>query len=250
VLLEHARRALGELERARAEIRPVSGELHGLVTVGLLPSIAEPVSEALTQRVNREHPAVQLRLLIGYAGHLADWLDSADVDLAILYEVTPSTAVELHPLLDEALWVVGPPDSGLSLDRPVHFAEIHDRLRVMPSPAHAMRAMVERVAADEKCPLNIGVETNSMHVQRRLAAAGVGLTVLPGSAAAEDVERGLLTAAPLLDAGLHRRLMLAVPGTRRLGRAVRAVAELLVDELARVVRGGAWPSATWVATAR
>ena len=45
ILLEHARRALSELERARAEIRPASGELRGLVTLGLSPSIAEPIGE-------------------------------------------------------------------------------------------------------------------------------------------------------------------------------------------------------------
>ena len=57
ILLEHARRALSELERARAEIRPVSGELRGLVTLGLSPSFAEPIGEALVARLAAEHPA-------------------------------------------------------------------------------------------------------------------------------------------------------------------------------------------------
>jgi DNA-binding transcriptional LysR family regulator len=249
VLLEHARRALAELERARAEIRPVSGELHGLVTVGLLPSFAEPLSEALVARVAREHPAVRLRRSVGYARHVADWLDAADVDLAVLYDVQPSAAVEVRPLLDEGLWVVGPPGSELSIDHPVHLAKVHDRLRILPSPGHAIRNMVERVAAAEKCELRVDVETNSMNVQRRLAAAGVGLTVLPSIAVAEDVDSGRLAAAPLLDDGLHRRLLLAMPGTRRLGHAVRGVAAILVDEMARSVRAGAWPAAAWLAAA-
>ena len=55
ILLQHARRALSELERARAEIRPASGELRGLVTLGLSPSIAEPIGEA--QGISTVHPA-------------------------------------------------------------------------------------------------------------------------------------------------------------------------------------------------
>ncbi|MEK6438276.1 LysR family transcriptional regulator [Pseudonocardia sp. T1-2H] len=246
VLLEHARRALGELERARAEIRPRSGELQGLVTVGLLPSFADPLAEALVGRVAREHPTVQLRLLVGYAGHVAEWLDAADVDLAVLYDVRPSASVDVRPLLDEALWVVGPPDADLSLEHPMGLAEVVDRLRVLPSRPHAMRNMLERTAARKGCELRVAVETNSMSVQRRLAAAGVGLTVLPGTAVTNALARGRVTAAPLTDPEMRRRLVLAMPGTRKLSVAARGVADLLVDEMARSVASGAWPSATWL----
>jgi DNA-binding transcriptional LysR family regulator len=220
------------------------------VTVGLLPSFAEPLSEALVLRLARDHPAVQLRLSIGYAGHLAEWLDAAELDIAVLYAVKPSAAVEVRPLLDEALWVVGPPGSELSTDEPVHLAEVCDRLRILPSTTHALRSMVERVAAKEQCRLQIEVETNSMNVQRRLVAAGLGWTVLPSIAVAEEVRSGQLAAAPLNDPGLRRRLLLAIPGTRRIGFAARGVAEILVDEMARSVKNGAWPSASWLGTSR
>jgi DNA-binding transcriptional LysR family regulator len=250
VLLEHARRALGELERARAEIRPVSGELRGVVTLGLSPSFAEPIGEALVTRLAAEHPAVRLRISVGYTRHLADWLDSADIDLAVIYEVRPSSAVQVYPLLEDSLWVVGPPGSGLSPDQPVRFADVHERIRIQANPTHALRSILERVAAEQKIRLTIGVETNSMNMQQRLAAAGVGLTVLPSIAVAEDVASGRLSGAPLLDDGLRRRLLMALPGTRRLGHAVRGVAELLVAEMRQAVESGAWPSATWLAETR
>ena len=182
ILLEHARRALGELERARAEIRPVSGELRGVVTVGLSPSFAEPIGEALVARLAAEHPGVQLRLSIGYTRHLTDWLDAADIDFAVIFDVRPASAVEVRPLLEEPLWVVGPPGSDLSAEHPVQFADVADRIRIHASPTHAMRNMLERVAAEQKIRLRVTVETNSMQVQRRLAAAGSYYTVLPSIA--------------------------------------------------------------------
>ena len=250
ILLEHARRALSELERARAEIRPASGELRGLVTLGLSPSIAEPIGEALVARVATEHPAVQLRLSIGYTRHLADWLDAADIDLAVIYEVRPSSAVDVRPLLDESLWVVGPPGADLSPDRS---GPVRRRARAGAGPREPDARDAQHAGAGgrrAKIRLTVAVETNSMDVQQRLAAAGVGFTVLPGIAVAEDVARGRLTGAPLLDVGLRRRLLIALPGTRRLGHAVRGVAELLVDEMRRSVESGAWPSATWLAEPR
>jgi len=247
VLLDHARRALTELERARAEIRPMSGELRGTVALGLSPSFAEPLAEALTRRLAAEHPAVRLRLSVGFARHLADRLDAADVDLAVIYEIRPSSAVEVRPLLNEALWVVGPADAELSPDRPVRFADVHERVRVQSPPAHALRRMLERVAADEKIRLAVGVEADSMEVQRRLVAAGLGFAVLPGIAVAADMRQGRLAGAPLLDPGLRRRLLIALPGTRRLGYAVRGVAAILVEEMQDAVESGRWPSSTWLA---
>ena len=244
ILLEHARRALGELERARAEIRPVSGELRGVVTVGLSPSFAEPIGEALVARLAAEHPGVQLRLSIGYTRHLTDWLDAADIDLAVIFDVRPASAVEIRPLLEEPLWVVGPPGSDLSPEHPVRFADVADRIRIHASPTHAMRNMLERVAAEQKIRLRVAVETNSMQVQRRLAATGTYYTVLPSIAVAEDIAAGTLVGAPLTDRGLRRRLLLALPGTRRVGHAARGVAELLVEEMRHSVVSGAWPSAT------
>ncbi|MFI7130961.1 LysR family transcriptional regulator [Nonomuraea sp. NPDC050153] len=250
ILVEHARRALRELERAREQIRPASGELHGLVAVGLLPSLADPLSEALVRRIGGEHPAVRLRLSVGYAGHLAQWIDSADVDLALLYDVRPSTAVDVRPLLDEPLWVIGPKGTDLRPDRPVRLADVGDRLRILPGPPHALRSMVDRAAARENLTLRIDVETNSMTVQRRLALSGAGLTVLPGIAIADGLRGGTLAAAPLADPDLRRRLLLTFPGTRRVGRAARAVADILVEELARLLGDGAWPSATWLGKQR
>jgi LysR family transcriptional regulator, nitrogen assimilation regulatory protein len=156
----------------------------------------------------------------------------------------------VRPLLDDSLWVVGPPGSDLSPDRPVRFIDVHEHVRIQANPTHAMRTMLERVAAEEKIRLTVAVETNSMDVQQRLAAAGIGFTVLPSISVADDIARGHLTGAPLLDAGLRRRLLMALPATRRLGPAVRGVADLLVDEMRRSVQSGAWPSATWLADSR
>ncbi|MFI6735167.1 LysR substrate-binding domain-containing protein [Nonomuraea sp. NPDC050451] len=117
---------------------------------------------------------------------------------------------------------------------------------MLPSPPHALRSMVDRAAARENLTLRIDVETNAMTVQHRLALSGAGLTVLPGIAIADDLRRGTLAAAPLDDPDLHRRLLLTFPGTCRVSLAARAVAGILVEEMARLLDDGTWPSATWL----
>lgn len=55
-----------------------------------------------------------------------------------------------------------------------------------------------------------------MSVQKGLDWGGPGVTILPGIAIADDVARGLPGAAPpLSDANLPRKIVLALPNTRR-----------------------------------
>lgn len=246
VLLGYARRAVRELERARAEIRPARAAVHGLVTIGLLPSVADPLATAVVERMTQTHPDVRLRVMVGYDGHLAEWLEAADVDLALSYDVAVRTGVESSPLVEEPLWLVGPPGCGLTEAEPVDLGGRAGEPFVLPAPPHALRSIVDRAAARHAHELEVVAETNSMSVQRRLAMRGVGLTVLPRTAVADELAAGLLAAAPLVGELLRRRLVLAVPSTRRVGPAVRVVADVLATEVRRAIAEGRWPLARWI----
>ncbi|WP_371643801.1 hypothetical protein [Streptomyces mirabilis] len=74
-MVERARRALNELERARAEIRPTPGAVTGIVTVGLLESATDLLAEPLVSALARDRPGIELRLMTAYSGHLQRWLD-------------------------------------------------------------------------------------------------------------------------------------------------------------------------------
>ncbi len=61
VLVDRARRALAELERARAEVRPQGASVSGIVTVGLLESSVDIVAAPLVRRLRERHPGIRLR---------------------------------------------------------------------------------------------------------------------------------------------------------------------------------------------
>lgn len=76
-LVGYARRAMLELDRARAEIgsTAVAG-VNGLVTLGLLPSTVDMLSGPLVTALASRHPGIQIRLAVGYAGTLLQWLET------------------------------------------------------------------------------------------------------------------------------------------------------------------------------
>lgn len=247
ILAEHARRALLELGRARAEIQPSDARISGVVTIGLLPSTADLLAGPLLTAVKARHPSVSLRVSVGYAGHLRDWLESGEIDATLLYNPKATPTIQVQPLLGESLCVVGPRSSDLSPDRPLTLADIATWPMVLPSAPHGIRNMLEQARPGAGATLDVVAETNAMSVQKSLVARGHGFTILPSIAVTEDIARDELRAAPLSDPGLQRTIVLALPNTRRIAAAVRAVTALLVDEMRGAVERGDWPSARWLA---
>lgn len=242
IFVEYARRALAELDRARSEIQP-SGGLSGTVTIGLLPSTCDLLASDLVSTVAREHPAIHLRISMGYTGHLQNWLELGEVDAALLYDPKPSPALQIRPLLEEKLWIVGRPEAGFRVDSPVALEEVAGQPMILPNAPHGIRSLVEQACASAGIDLSVVAETNAMSVQKGLVLGAHGITILPGIAIVDDVARGLLSAAPLVNANLQRKIVLALPNTRRIPAAVRSVVDLLVTQINQAVRLGTWTAA-------
>ncbi|MGN9842652.1 LysR family transcriptional regulator [Nonomuraea sp. H19] len=243
IMVDRARRALNELERARAEVRPIPGVVTGIVTVGLLESTTTLLAEPLVSAIVRDHPGIELRLMTAYSGYLQQWLDGGDLDLSLLYNLDSTPSLNAHPLVWERLWVVAPPSDGLRADRAVPFAQAAARPLVMPTGGHALRTLIDAAAARAETEMDVVVQTNSMRVQKQLVLAGHGWTILPGVGIAEDVADGTLSAAPLCEPDVWRSIVLGTPRWGRTPPAAEVVARELVRQVRSAVRQGKWPSA-------
>ncbi|MCX4760268.1 LysR family transcriptional regulator [Streptomyces sp. NBC_01275] len=243
IMVGRARRALDELERARAEVQPTPGEVTGIVTVGLLESTSDLLAEPLVTAIARRHPGIELRLMTAYSGHLQQWLDDGDLDLTLLYNLGSTPSLNARPLVRERLWVVAPASAGLRSDRPVPFAEAATHPLVLPASGHALRRLIDAAAVRARSAMDVAVQTNSMRVQKQLVRAGHGWTVLPGMGIAEDVARGTLSAAPLSEPDVWRSIVLCTQRSGRTPPAVEAVARELIHRIDSTVAQGSWPSA-------
>jgi DNA-binding transcriptional LysR family regulator len=242
-LTERARRALTELDRARAELAPVPGTVAGLVTVGLLESTAELLAEPLVTAVRREHPGIELRLLTAYSGHLQQWLDDGDLDVSLLYNLASTPSLNVWPLLREKLWVVGSASDGLSAVTPVALREVAAHPVILPAPGHGLRVLVDQAVARAQVEFDVPVQTNSMTLQKQLVRRGHGWTILPGAGVAADVAAGLLSAAPLSQPEVWRSLVIGAARAGLVTPAAQAVASHLTRQARAAADRGEWPSA-------
>lgn len=245
-LAGYARRAMLELDRARAEIGGTSAGVSGLVTLGLLPSTIDQVAAPLVAAAARQYPGIRMRIAMGYAGTLRRWLETGEVDAALLYGSERPSEWQATPLIEEPLWLIGPPDCGLRASRPVPLPALDGRRLILPSAPHGIRALVDHACAVARVAPDVAAETNALSVQRSLVLHGHGWTILPPSAVAEDLRGNRLAGAPLGPPAIMRTIVLALPGSRASGRSVNCVVELLVEQVRRAVTSGEWTEGRWL----
>jgi len=238
IVVERARRALAELERARAEIHPVAGAIRGIVTVGLLDSVSGEIAEPLVAAVTSRYPGIRLRLLSGYSGHLKEWLDTGVADVAVLYNLTSSAGPHVRPIGDESLWAVAAPNAWRDPERNIPLRELVRHPVVMPAAPHGLRTLIDEACAAAGVEITPVVETNSMHVQKLLVASGLGWSVLPRIGVVNDIANGRLSGAPLCDPAVDRSIVLARSPSSRVPPAVEAVGQELERQIRRHVLDG------------
>lgn len=246
-LVGYGRRAMLELDRARAEIAGTGvTEVVGLVTLGLLPSTIDILSSPLVAALAAQYPGIRVRIAMGYAGTLLRWLETGEVDAALLYGAERSSNVQTTPLIEESLWVIAPRKAGLRADTPVPLASLSGRPLVLPSAPHGIRMLVDHACAVSNLSLDISVETNALSVQRSLVFGGHGYTILPPIAVAEDLRNRKLSGAPLADPSITRSIVLALPSNRPTSHHVRCAVQVLMQQAQQSIDSGTWLEGRWL----
>jgi LysR family nitrogen assimilation transcriptional regulator len=248
ILVGRAQRALQELDQAEAEIVAAGQSVSGTVSIGLLPSVSEMLAGPLVRALKLHHPRLTVRLTIGYAGYLQQWLENGEVDVALLYFSKPLPSLKATALVDEKLYVVGLPEAGLRTDVPVKLHELKSLPFIMPSNSYGLRLLLDNACAVAGMQLNIVAETNSMVGQKQLVSHGIGYTILPGGAVFDDVAQGRMSAAPITAPDVSRRIVLAQSLTHSSSLAVRRTVLELRSLIRDLIDRNAWPSATWIDT--
>ena len=245
-LVGYARRAMLELDRARAEIKGATAGIGGLVTLGLLPSTIDTLAGPLVSALATNYPGIRIRIAMGYAGTLLRWLQSGEIDAGLLYGAERSSEIQTRPLIEEPLWVIGPKEAKLRRNKPMSLGQLVGKPLVLPSAPHGIRTLVDHACAVSNVELTVSAETNALSVQRSLVLGGHGLTILPPIAVADDLRTGQLSGAPLAEPAITRTIVLALPTQRPTGPHVRCAVDLLVAGARNAVDAGAWLEGRWL----
>ena len=231
-LLDHARSILQQVERARREVDEVKGAPVGHVAIGLPPTLALAFTAPIVREFRRLYPKASVSIVEGLSVNIREWVVVGRVDVGVLYNPAPSPAIELSPLLEEELCLIGP-RSPRQKASPVRLRELPDYPLIIPSRPQAIRTLVEDRLATLGLRPQVALEIDAIGAILELVAEGEGYAVLsPRAVRMSDVGRRLV-ARPIVHPSLKSSLALAVSAQRPARPVQIAAAELVREMLAR-----------------
>jgi LysR family nitrogen assimilation transcriptional regulator len=195
LLLEHGRGILHQVERAREDLGRVHGSLAGRVAVGLPPSIARMLTVPLTHAFRQRLPNAALSISEGLTISMLEGLQTGRLDIALLYNPSANPDLNVHPLMEEELFLIGPrpklkvekkPKSNttatqpsIKKSQPISLQEVCDLPLIIPSRPNALRMLVETEMARIGCKPRISLEIDGVAAILDLINDGAGYAVLP-----------------------------------------------------------------------
>ncbi len=181
ILYTHARTILRQCEQAQLAVNNVGQTLRGQVAIGLAPgTAASSITMPLLQAVRNALPEVIVYLHENSGTDLNDKLIGGQLDMAVLYERAPAEGIASQPLLKEDLYLVGTRDCpGQSID----LTAVAEMNLFLPRDYSAVRLRVDEAFSLRRLTAKIIGEIESITTLTAAIASGMGVTVLPESAA-------------------------------------------------------------------
>jgi LysR family nitrogen assimilation transcriptional regulator len=226
LLLAHGRGILHQVERAKEELGRVRGALAGRVAIGLPTSVAKVMTVPLTREFRQRLPDASLSISEGLSASMLEGLLTGRLDLAVLYNATPSPDIELTPLVEEDLYLMQPPGTPAPADG-VTLRELSALPLVIPSRPNAIRMLVETELANIGCRPHIALEIDGVSAILDLVADGAGNAVLSRNAASTSAHADSLVLSRVHSPRLRTRLSVAISAQRPTTLTQQAMRELI-----------------------
>jgi DNA-binding transcriptional LysR family regulator len=238
-LRRRAERMLSEADDAAREMADHAGLRRGTVRIGCaLQTLVEGRLPRALATFGKRFPGVRVALIETHTAQVLRLVERGAVDLGLVHVVRGGTAaavgaeqagdeLALSPLYREPLVVIMHSRHPLARRAKLDLADLRDQPFVAFAPGSSVREALARATAARGFDLHIAFSTANMGSVRALVAAGLGVAVVPHSAA---IGRGLAVAA-LATPRLERVVTLVRNTSRYTAVSVAALREMLRTEL-------------------
>jgi LysR family nitrogen assimilation transcriptional regulator len=230
VLLELGRGIVHQMDRMVEELGRVQGQLAGRVAIGLPPTWAKLIALPLMKLLRSELPNATLAITEGLSLTLRDALLVGQLDMALLYDVAPTAELEVVPLREDELCVVGAASSDAAPDGMAmtlhHLATLP---LVIPARPHAIRTRLESELDALGLRPRVAYEIDGVSTNLDLVRDGAGYAVLPAFTMHMAERPADFRCWPVVPRSLVKRLVLAVSARRAATQTQKATFRVLAD---------------------
>ena len=199
-LADHARLALGQLDRAAFDIEAMTSGVSGSVSVGVVSSVAPTLMSGTIELFKRSTPQANVSVSEGHFVELLPQLEAGALDLVIarIWQPQELAGIDQMALFSEPIVVVAGHNHPLSQGGDVTWTDVTTYPWILPQPGSVARQAVDALfAANGLSPPNNTIASLSIALNLELLRAMPALGLLPQRLAQAQAARGETVILPL-----------------------------------------------------
>ncbi len=208
-LLPHAERAVAALEAGSAVVGEHARGESGLLTIGTAPSVGAYVLPGLLARYVARFAGIRLVVRTGHSEEIADLVARGELAIGLIRELHHPDLI-MQPLYEDELLLVVPPGHAFASQRSIDVRQIANSTLVLfdkMSSYYDLTNLMFRTAGVK--PRSI-IELDNIEAAKQVVRQGLGVALLPVTAIAGEVARGVLRTIPMNGVAPTRRRIVAV----------------------------------------
>ncbi|HEX3170941.1 MAG TPA: LysR substrate-binding domain-containing protein, partial [Burkholderiales bacterium] len=186
-IVEQAQRVLEETAAIRHIAAQGKDQLASPLRVGAIYTVGPYLLPQLIPIMHKRAPNMPLLLQENYTVKLGELLRSGELDVAVLSLPFADTGIVTRAVYDEPFRVVMPADHAWSRKAKIPAAELCNETLLLLGAGNCFRDQVlqtcPRMSGSGASNIQQALEGSSLETIRHMVASGVGITVLPSTAA-------------------------------------------------------------------
>jgi DNA-binding transcriptional LysR family regulator len=222
-LVQLSQRVFQDLQETVAAISETGESLRGTMRLVGGMTVCLYVFPALLAEVRRTHPALDVKITVGSGERSIALLRTGGADLGLVTLPVDAADMVAVPVLHEDLLLITYPSHPLAKKRQVRAADLARQPFILFETGSITRKLVEQFFTRERIEPEIVMETENVEIIKAMVRHGLGISIIPWQAAADDVRSGQLHCSRLAGHTLERQTGWLYPKMRKLPRAVSEV---------------------------
>jgi len=220
-----------DVEYAQQEMARLNGRISGRVSVGLITSVAQSTMASSSATVAHLYPEITLSACEGYTETLTDWVNSGQLDFALINVPRRRVSLATHHVMDEEMVFACRKDAPINPPANLRFGNLAAFDLVMPSKRHGLRMILEEHAAAAGIELKPRLELDTLPAVCDVIATTNLVTVLPTIALQQSLADGRVKAHRFAEPRIARSIAWVHHPRRAVSAAAKAVLDIICNDL-------------------
>ena len=224
---EGCRQLVRQYDKLVDEIRTLHDESAGRINVASIYSVGLAHMSAILRDFSSAYPDAIVHLDYLHPARVIESVENGEVDLGIVSFPEESRSINVIPWRSEPMVLVCHPSHRLAQAQTASINELTGESFVAFESELRIRAEIDRQLLVNKVDVNVALEFDNIETMKRAIEINEGVSLLPESTVAWEVQSGLLVQLKMTDVDLQRPLGIL----HRRDRELRPIGEQFVQLL-------------------